>query len=142
MHPVAGDHAIGGALVLDLEHRALVGFVATTERLGHDAVETSTFEVMEPPLGDSVISRGSGDVHRRLGGGQRFDQCGPPLLERLLHVVGVTEREQVEGDEPGGCGFGQHRHPADRWVDPLLQRLEIKPVAAGIDERSRGMPIN
>src|SRR5436190_907532 len=35
----AGDDAVGGARVLDLEHRPLAGLVARARRLGDDAVE-------------------------------------------------------------------------------------------------------
>ena len=47
---VAGDHAVGGALVLDLEHGPLVGLVGAVQRLGDDAVEAGALELLEPVL--------------------------------------------------------------------------------------------
>ena len=41
---VPGDRAVGGALVLDLDQRALVGRVDAGQRLGHHAVEPGALE--------------------------------------------------------------------------------------------------
>ena len=45
VHAVAGDHAVGGAGVLDLEHGPLVGLVGAGQGFGHDAVESGAFEL-------------------------------------------------------------------------------------------------
>src|SRR5436309_5624420 len=44
----AGNDTIALALVLDLEHHALIGFVGSRNRLGDDAVETSALEATKP----------------------------------------------------------------------------------------------
>ena len=44
----AGNDTIAIALVLDLEHHALVGFVGSRNRLGDDAVETGALEATKP----------------------------------------------------------------------------------------------
>ena len=44
----AGDDAVGGARVLDLDHRALAGLVRAVSRLRDDAVEAGAFEAREP----------------------------------------------------------------------------------------------
>src|SRR4051812_22595790 len=43
--PVAGDHAVGGPLVLDLEHRPLVRLVGAVQRLRHHPVQTRALEL-------------------------------------------------------------------------------------------------
>ena len=48
--PKAGEHAVGGALVLDLEHHPLVLLVDAVERLGDHAVEAGALELGEPAL--------------------------------------------------------------------------------------------
>src|SRR5262245_44552497 len=48
----AGDHAVGGTLVLHLAHHPLALDVRTVEGLRHDAVEAGSLEVLEPPFSD------------------------------------------------------------------------------------------
>ena len=48
----AGDDAIAFALVLHLQHDALVGLVGARGGLGHDAVEAGALEALEPVGGD------------------------------------------------------------------------------------------
>ena len=48
VQPVAGDDAVRGALVLDLEHHPLVRLVGAVERLGDHPVEPGAFELVEP----------------------------------------------------------------------------------------------
>ena len=50
-----GHHAVAIALVLDLEHHALVRLVGACDRLGHDAVETGAFEAAKPIRRDTPI---------------------------------------------------------------------------------------
>ena len=52
----ARDDAIAIALVLDLEHHPLVGFVDARQRLRHHAVETRAFEAAEPVRRDASIA--------------------------------------------------------------------------------------
>src|SRR5579871_2733838 len=63
-------HAVAIALMLDLEHDALVGLVGDRERLGHDAIEPRAFEAVEPVLRHGRILGGRRDVDRRLGGSE------------------------------------------------------------------------
>ena len=55
----SGDDAVAFALVLHLQHDALVGLVGAGVRLGDDAVEARAFEAAKPVGGDgAVASRG------------------------------------------------------------------------------------
>src|SRR5436190_19440231 len=44
----SGDHAVGGARVFDLEHRALARLIGGVSGFRHDAVEPGPFEAVEP----------------------------------------------------------------------------------------------
>ena len=52
----AGDDAVAVALVLHLEHHALVRLVGADVRLGHHAVEPGAFEALEPVGGDGAVA--------------------------------------------------------------------------------------
>ena len=127
--PVAGDDDVRGALVLDLQHRAAVGGVRRPERLGDDAVEPGALERAEPLLGLGRVARRPGQVDRGYDARERLLEPGPAHLERLVDQRLVAEREQVEGHEAGRRLLRQHPHPRVGGVDPLLQPLELEPVA-------------
>ena len=76
-------HAVGRALVLDLEHRALAGLVRGVEPLGHDAVETGTLEVVEPVGRERAVAGRGGEVDRRRGVGEDGLEAGAALLPGL-----------------------------------------------------------
>ena len=63
----AGDHDVGGALVLHLQHRALALGVGAVERLGHDAVEPRALEALEPTRGESRLGGGRGELDPTVG---------------------------------------------------------------------------
>src|SRR5262249_59908164 len=59
----AGDHAVGGTLVLHLDHRALAGAIGRVEALGHDAIEPGALEATEPVLRHRAIARPPPHAH-------------------------------------------------------------------------------
>ena len=61
----ACDDAVAVALVLDLQHGALVGLVGAGEWLGDDAVEAGALEAAEPVLGEGAVVGGGGEVDGR-----------------------------------------------------------------------------
>jgi hypothetical protein len=132
VHPVAGDDAVGGAHVLDLEHHPLVRLVRQVERLGDDAVESGALELVEPPQGDVAVGRGRRDVHGRTGVRQRLLERPAPVGERLCQQRPVAEREQVERHEMRRRLFREEPNAAVGGVDALLERLELEPFARGV----------
>ena len=58
VHAVARDHAVGGALMLDLEHHPLVRLIGPRQRFGDHAVEAGALELVEPPLGGRQVGGG------------------------------------------------------------------------------------
>src|SRR5690606_16059183 len=65
VQPVPREDDVGGPLVLDLEHRALVRRVRAAQRLDDDAVEPCPLELGEPPDRDVVLARAGGEEDRR-----------------------------------------------------------------------------
>src|SRR2546425_467163 len=53
----AGDHAVGCARVLDLDHRALARAVRRIQTLGHHTVEPGALEATEPVRGEGAVAR-------------------------------------------------------------------------------------
>ena len=129
---VAGQHAVGGADVLDLRHHALVGLVGQLRVLGDDAVEPGTLEALEPlPRELGVLGDGR-EVDRRPRAGERRLERRAALGERPRGQVLVAEREQVEGDEARRGLAGEQVDAAGGGVEALLERPEVEPpVGAG-----------
>src|SRR6478735_11285657 len=65
--PEARDDAVGGALVLDLEHRPLARQVRALEPFRDDAVEARALEAVEPVRRQRAIPGRGREVDRRLG---------------------------------------------------------------------------
>ena len=117
VQPVAGDDAVGGALVLDLEHGPLVRLVGAVERLRDHAVETGALELVEPLLGDASVRGRRREMDGCAGADERFLERGAALGERVACVVDVAEREQVERDERAGvCSASIFTRLAAGWI--------------------------
>src|SRR5271155_491362 len=61
----ARHDTIAVALVLDLEHHALVGLIGAGSRLGHYAVEARAFKALEPIRCDGGFTRSRGQMDWR-----------------------------------------------------------------------------
>ena len=130
VHAVAGDHAVGGALVLDLAHHPLVRLVAQVQRLGDQPVEPGALELARTSAAPSSRSCVAGVTW--IGGCASASACSSAARRSSSGSLGevvVAEREQVEGDEAGRRLPASSVHPARRGVDALLQRLEVEGVA-------------
>jgi len=110
VNPITSDDAIGGPLMLDLEHHPLVGLVGAIERLGDDPVQSSAFESLEPFAGDCRITGGRRHVNRRPRPCERDLQRHPPVDERSPGQVGVAQRQQIESDKRGRGLLSQQAH--------------------------------
>src|SRR5208282_656709 len=94
--PVAGHHAVRGALVLDLLHDPLVRLVYPPRRLGDQPVQARALELAEPPGGHLPVAGGRSQVDGRRAGAGRGDgifERRPSLDERAAPVVDITECE-------------------------------------------------
>ncbi len=130
VHPVTGQHALGGAQVLHLHQRALIRRVRVVEPLGDDAVETGALELDEPALGRRGVGGRRAAMDGRPGTGEHLVEQRPPLGERPFEQDLVAQCQQVEGDER--CrGLGRKSLHARRGgVDALQQRIEVEAATA------------
>jgi hypothetical protein len=131
VHTVAGEDTVGGALVLDLEHHAFVLLVAAVQGLGHDAVESRTFELPEPLPGCCPVPGRGGQVDGGGAVGEHLLKDAAPLQERPSSEVLVVQSQQVKCHKARRRPCGQQLHPAGRRVDALLKCVEIEPVSVG-----------
>jgi hypothetical protein len=132
------DHAVALALVLDLEHDALVGLVGAGGGLGHHAVEAGALEAAEPVLGGGAVGGGGGEVERRRQVcQQRFEELAP-LAERGVAEVAVALGEDVPEDDRGGQLAGEQLDARGGGVEAELQRLEVERAVARSGSRSSG----
>ena len=108
--PVAGDDHVGGALVLDLQHRAGVGLVRRPERLGHDAVEPGALEpagtTARPRPGRWSSGSGGSGVRRppappRAGPGA--PRTARPSATRRRAPAGRTRRTRPASSPPASA---------------------------------------
>ena len=107
----AGHHAVAIALVLHLEHHALVGLVGAGDRLGHHAVETRSLEAAKPIRGDARVGGGGRQMNGRRRGGEQQFQLLAARLKRFAAQVPVPLAQQVEQDD------GRRSFPRQK-VDP------------------------
>jgi hypothetical protein len=123
-HPAAvlvpaepGHDAVGGAVVLHLQHEALVLDVGQVDPLGDDPVEPGALEAGEPVGRHHRVGRHRRQVDRRAAAGQRLLQQSPALGEGTAPQVVGTEGEEVEGDEARRCLLGeQATREAAGWM--------------------------
>ena len=130
----AGDDAVGGARVLDLDHRALARLVGGVDRLGDHAVEAGALEALEPLGRQRAIVGHRREVDRRGGGAEQPLEPGAAFVLRQLADVAAVDREQIEGDERRRRLRGQLRDPRRGRVQAQLQAIEVEPVRPGDDD--------
>src|ERR1700687_4346303 len=94
----AGHDAIAVALMLDLEHHALVGLIGAGNRLGHNPVEAGAFKPPEPIRRHTRFTRCGSQMDWRARAFKDRLQLFAPLLERFAPPIAVPFAEQVEKD--------------------------------------------
>ena len=132
----SGDYAVTVALVLDLEHCALVGLIGKIDWLGYDTVETGSFEALEPIESCVSISCSRGDVDGRFG---RLEQCfqfRPALLKRGVAKIALAVAEKIEEDAGGWSLLREQLHPGGGGMDSKLKGIEVEMSPVGDDEFS------
>ena len=142
----AGDDAIGGADVLDLDHGALAGLVAGAGRLGDDAVEARALEAIEPLGRERAIARHRSQVNRRHTLAEQGFETSPALAQWSRAEIEAVDRQQVEADKTGRRRLGQLRDARRRRMQPQLQGVEVEPLRRGnhdlpVDDAPRGQAL-
>jgi len=139
VQPVAGDHAVGGAGVLDLEPGPPVRLVDPVQELGDHAVQAGALEARKPLGGQPAVGGGAGQVDRRSRAGEGVLQGRAAAGERLAGPVLVPERQQVEGDQPGRGLLSQQRDAAGGGVDAQQQRVPVQPPTDRVGDDDLGV---
>ena len=93
------DHAVGGALVLDLEHRPLARLIGRVEPLRDDTVQARAFEPLEPALRRRPVARRRCQVDGRLDLSEDGFEAGAPVALGCRPQVLVTESEEIPRHE-------------------------------------------
>ena len=131
----AGDHAVGGALVLDLEHRPLAGLVRRVEPLGDDAVEPGALEPLEP-----VRRRWRDRAWPGSGGPAAWPRRGRPRAVRGARPAGTARRSsspsasRSHATKLAGDCLGEHPDPRGGRVDAQQERLEVERAVTRDDD--------
>ena len=119
----AGDDAIHGALLLDLDHRARSGLVAEVAMLGDDAVDSGTD--VEPLGRATLVVRDLRQLQRRRGGGEELFQQPPSFDKRPGAHVDIVVGDQVERHERRRRLGTEALHTRGRRMQSPQQRLEV-----------------
>src|SRR5271170_3245111 len=94
--PKPRDDAIAIALMLHLDHRALVRFVDAGLRLDDQSIEACTLEAPKPILRNAPLACRWSQVDRRRGVGEQFLQPLPSPLKRFAAQIPFALRKQIE----------------------------------------------
>ena len=125
--PVAGHHAVGRPLVLDLEHDPLVRLVRARQRLGDDRRQARRPRTREPPLRQGAVGR----RRRQVDGAATPASAAPSAARRCSKGCPVRSSSPRASRSKamkwaGVCAASSVTRRVRR-VDPLQQRLEIEP---------------
>ena len=132
VHPVAGDDAVRGALVLDLEHDPLVRLVGARSaawrrpRPARRPRTRSNHRCGDRRDPSSPASRGSAG---RASASASTSSCAA-LRERPAGESSSPSASRSKAMNDAGVCSASMRHPRRGGVDALLQRLEVQPALA------------
>jgi hypothetical protein len=133
-HAEASDDAVGGLLVLHLDHLPAPRDVRKVAMLGDDAVDARALEALEPPLRDRRVVGDRRQAKSPASVSEKLLEPAPPLGERRLPEVVAAEGDEVEGDERRGRLGAETRDARRRGVEPREERLEVEAAVVDDDE--------
>ena len=120
VQPVAGEHDVGGAGVLDLQHRARVLLVRRGHRLGDHPVEAGALEVLEPVRAPRPGRASSGSGARAGSGrGRRAPpRAGPGARRTAAPVRSSSPRASASKATKlaGVCSASRLIRDAAGWI--------------------------
>src|SRR5215469_12874862 len=125
MPPETRNHTIAIALVFDLEHHALVGFVAAGHWLRHYAIQPGALEAAEPIRRDLRIARGGSEMKRRPRLREESLQHLTAALKGRAAQIAIALAQQIEKHDRGGSLARKEFYPRLGRMNPHLQRFEI-----------------
>ena len=122
----AGNDTVAIALVLDLEHHALVRFVNAGSRLGDDTIETRAFKAAKPIGRNTRFPCCRRQMERRRRGCKDGLQHLAPLFEGHASQISLALAEDVEKHDR--CGRFQRKqfYPRRSGMKTELEQVEIE----------------
>ena len=134
VHAVAGDHAVGRTLVLDLGHHPLVGLVGAGRAPWRSARPARRPRTRRTTAGRSSRSSVAGVTYT---GGLRVRRARrPAAARRSANGRSVRSSSPIasrsNATKLAGVCSAEQLDPAGGRVDALLQRLEVERVALGV----------
>ena len=132
-----GHHAVGGALVLDLDQRPLVGLVRVVEPLGDDAVEAGPLERREPFGRHGAVGARRrhedrcGCARRAAASSTRTSSARRSRNGRPSHDSSPSASRSKATNDAGVSAARRVTRDSGR-VDPLQQGVEVESVAVAV----------
>src|SRR6201986_4091804 len=117
---------IAVALMLDLQHRALVRRVWPTDRLRDYAIEPRTFEACEPVLRGCGVPRCGCEMQWCTQVDENPFELGAPGGKRLVAQIMIVELKQVEEDNRGRQLCGKCLYTRRCGVEAQRQSVKIQ----------------
>src|SRR5580704_1198476 len=115
------DHAIAVAAVLDLQHHALVGFIADRCWLGDHTIESGPFKPSKPIRGRMDVASSRGQVQWRFRRVENSLEFTAPQFEGLFTQIAAAFAQQIEEDDGRGSLFGQFLYAGGSRVNAKLE---------------------
>ena len=130
----AGDHAVGGAGVLDLRHRPLARLVRAVGALGDHAVEAGALEDVEPVAGDRRIGGRRRQAHRfgRIGDDLARDVRGARRTGGRGGRPPPSARQSKATNEAGDCSASIRTRDAAGWMRSSSESKSSPPSGRAI----------
>src|SRR6185503_16026764 len=94
-----GNHTIALALVLNFEHRALVRFIDSSNRLRDNSIETGALKPTKPIRSDLGFTSCRRQMNGRLGARKQAFQDRAALFKRGAAQIPVSCAENIEEDD-------------------------------------------
>src|SRR4051794_37255474 len=130
----AGDDALGGARVLDLDHRALARLVRLAGRFGDYAVQARALELREPLGSRLALARRGGEVNRGFHAPEGFLEAGAPGFKWLAHQGAALVRKKVECNERSRRFLGELGYARGSRMQAKLQRVKVEAARTRDDD--------
>src|SRR5580658_5094091 len=129
--PEASYHTVAIAIMLHLEHRALVRFIDTIQRLRHHTVEPRALKPLKPIRRNTAIGRRRRQMNRRSHSNQRLLQRFSSKSKGLIPQIARSLTKQIEKYHCRRTLLRQQLDSRCRRMQTQLQFLEIERAALG-----------
>src|SRR6476660_4736074 len=127
-------HAIAIALVLYLEHDALVRLISSREWLRDHPIKSRALKAPEPVRSNVAVTRRRRQMDRRSCSRNQSLQFPPSHLERLAAKVTISHAQQIETNKRTRSLLRQELHTRSCRMQAQLQQIKIEFVVLNDDD--------